>query len=330
MSDINEVAKAAGVSVATVSRVINQQSSVSEKTRKKVQQAIEMLNYEPNMLGRNLRSSKSRMLLILIPTISNSFYYNVIEGIEEITSQYDYNILLCTTDKDPKKEKTYFDLVKQKLADGMICMDPSVSIDKWIGSGTQYAIVRCCEYSEDDKTPFVSIDNTTAAYRAVKHLISLGHRNISMINSSGLGADAELRQWGYIKAMEESGIEIQPEWLMQAELDFAGGYQAVSKLLNLATRPTAIFASADTIAIGALKRIKEFGLTVPKDIAVIGFDNIDFSAMTNPTLTTISQPMRKMGREAAKMLLQRINQPDARIESLILEHELIVRESTMS
>jgi LacI family transcriptional regulator, repressor for deo operon, udp, cdd, tsx, nupC, and nupG len=327
MANIQQVAKQAGVSVATVSRVLNRQNTVSAKTKMRVEEAIKKLNYEPSLLGRNLRTSESRLLLILIPTISNPFYLEIIKGIEQVAISQNYNILLCETDSNPKKENIYFDLVRKKMADGIISMDPAVNVETLKKLAENYAIIQCSEYEECTGIPYVTIDNEEASYRAVKHLIQIGHKKIALMNSDEKYLFARQRKMGYKRALEENGITLKNEYIIPTQrLGFENGQQAMKKILNLQDRPTALFAVSDLLAIGALKEINAAGLHVPNDIAVVGFDKIDFSNMTNPTLTTIAQPMKRMGSVAARMLIEKIKGEE--VESIILDHELVIREST--
>ncbi|MFP7298991.1 LacI family DNA-binding transcriptional regulator [Neobacillus niacini] len=327
MANIQQVAKEAGVSVATVSRVLNGQNTVSAKTKMKVEEAIKKLNYEPSLLGRNLRTSESRLLLILIPSISNPFYLEIIKGIEQVAISLNYNILLCETDSNPEKENIYFDLVRKKMADGIISMDPAVNVETLKKLAENYAIIQCSEYEEGTGIPYVTIDNEEASYRAVKHLIQIGHSKIALINADEKYLFARQRKMGYKRALEENGITLKNEYIIPAQhLSFENGQHAMKKILNLKDRPTAVFAVSDLLAIGALKEINASGFTVPGDFAVVGFDKIDFSNMTNPTLTTIAQPMHKMGTLAAKMLIDKIKGKE--VESILLDHELVIREST--
>jgi len=327
MANIQQVAKEAGVSVATVSRVLNGQNSVTAKTRLKVEIAIEKLNYEPSMLGRNLRNSESRLLLILIPQISNPFYFEIIKGIENTAIQNNHNILLCETDSSSAREDIYFDLVRKKMADGIISMDPAVNIATLTKLSERHAIIQCSEYSIDSGIPYVTIDNEGAAYEAVIHLIQLGHKKIALINSDETYLYARQRKMGYKKALEQHGIQLNEDYIYHNKgLGFEYGQQTMREILKMEDRPTAVFAVSDLLAIGALKEINAVGLNVPNDIAIIGFDKIDFSNMTHPTLTTVAQPMFKMGTTAANMLINMIKGEE--VESVILEHELIIREST--
>jgi LacI family repressor for deo operon, udp, cdd, tsx, nupC, and nupG len=329
MANIQQVAQKAGVSVATVSRVFNNVISVSPKTRIKVENAIKELNYEPSMLGRNLRNSESRLLLVLIPRISNPFYTEIINGIENIAIVNNYNILLCETDSNPQRENIYFNMVKNKLADGIISMDPTVNMQKLNELAENHSIILCSEYEEGGSIPYVTINNELAAYHAVKHLIKIGNKKIALINSDEKFLYARQRRNGYERALKEFDLPIRNEWIYNTEqLDFENGVHAMRMLLQLKEKPSAVFAVSDTLAIGALKEINVSGfLKVPDDIAIVGFDKISFSNMTNPTLTTIAQPMYKMGCTAANMLINSIK--GNRVESIVLEHELVIRESTM-
>ena len=327
MSDIHQVAKEAGVSVATVSRVLNRHSSVSPKTRTRVEAVIEKLNYKPNMLGRNLRSSRSSLILALIPSTSNPYYTHIVTGIENEAITNNYNIMLCTTDSNEEREDMYFEMVKHKLVDGVISVDPSAPFHQKILTDARYPVVLCGEFEGNDMVPSVGIDNKTAAYRAVKHLISIGHRKIALINSNI--HTASLREQGYLKALEEHNIPYNPAWVIHSDLVLQKTSQPIRELLLMKDRPTAVFAVSDTIAISTLKTIKDCGLSAPEDIAVVGFDNIEFSYMTNPSLTTISQPMKEMGEQAVRLLLHKIQSPKKKMKSIILDHELIIRESTM-
>ncbi|MFE8699872.1 LacI family DNA-binding transcriptional regulator [Cytobacillus sp. FJAT-54145] len=328
MANIQEVAKKAGVSVATVSRVLNNNPSVTPKTRLKVENAIRDLDYEPSMLGRNLRNSESRLLLVLIPSISNPFYSDIINGIQNTAIANNYNILLCETNSSPERENIYFNMVKNKLADGVISMDPTVNMEKLTELAENHSIILCSEYEEGGSIPYVTINHELAAYHAVKHLIKLGNQKIALINSDEKFLYARQRRNGYERALKEFGLPLREEWIYHThQLDFQDGVQAMRMLLRLDEKPTAVFAVSDTLAIGALKEINVCGLKAPDDIAVVGFDNISFSNMTNPTLTTIAQPMYKMGCTAANMLISIIRRN--KVESMVLDHELIIRESTM-
>ena len=327
MPTIQVVAKQAGVSVATVSRVLNNPSVVKESTRLKVQRIIEELKYEPSVLGRNLRTAESRLLLALIPSIANPFYTEIINGIENAALEQGYNILLCETGSDPNRENIYFNLLRSQLADGIISMDPTVDRAKLLELADKYPVVQCSEYDEGGNISYVSINNKLAAYHAVRYLIKIGHTKIALLNSHNKFLYARERRQGFEKALNESGLSVNTDWIYNTDsLGFEHGQHAMRQLLTLPERPTAVFAVSDILAIGALKEINMSGLHVPNDIAIIGFDKISFSNMTHPTLTTISQPGYTMGFTSAKMLINKIKGED--VDSIILDHELIIRDST--
>ena len=328
MANIRQVAIKAGVSVATVSRVLNGHDTVTEETKAKVEEAIKSLNYKPSMLGRNLRNSESRLLLVLIPEISNPFYFEVIKGIEETVLENNYNILLCETDSKPERENIYFDLVKSKMADGIISMDPAVNVETLMKVAEQHAIIQCSEYEISSGIPYVTIDHELAAYEAVQHLIDMGHSNIALINSDKTFLYARQREKGYRKALKDNGIMINEDYIYYVKhLGFDHGQRAMQKILQTKERPTAIFAVSDLLAIGALKEIHANGLHVPNELAIVGFDKIEFSNMTHPVLTTVEQPMYKMGSTAAQMLIDKIKGKD--VNNIILNHRLVIRTSTI-
>lgn len=327
MPTIQVVAKKAGVSVATVSRVLNNPNVVKEATRLKVERIIDELKYEPSVLGRNLRTSESRLLLALIPSISNPFYTEIMNGIENAAIEQGYNILLCETGSDPNREKIYFNLLRSQLADGIISMDPTVDRAKLLELADKYPVVQCSEYDEGGNISYVSINNELAAYHAVRYLIKIGHTKIALLNSHNKFLYARERRRGFEKALNESDLSVNTDWIYNTEdLGFEQGQRAMRQLLTLPEKPTAVFAVSDILAIGALKEINMSGLHVPNDIAIIGFDKISFSNMTHPTLTTISQPGYTMGFTSAKMLINKIKGKD--VDSIILDHELIIRDST--
>lgn len=328
MGTILDVAKEAGVSVATVSRVLNESPSVSPITREKVQSVIKRLKYEPNLLGRNLRRSETKMILVLLPNISNSFYVKVVKGIEDIGHRNGYNIMLCNTDLDMQRERMYLGLLKNKLADGVIFMAPELSRDELNEIGRGFPVVQCCEYKRGAEVSHVSIDNRVAAGKIINHLISLGHKRIAMISCINKFVSTYDREQGYKKALEDNSIEIDTELIKYGDYSFKSGLIATKELLSQSVRPTAIFAISDMMAIGAIKEIKSSGMKVPDDVAVAGFDNISYASMYDPALTTISQHQYDLGCTAMELLLKQIKVGIKLPKEIILEHELIIREST--
>lgn len=328
-STIQDVAKAAGVSVATVSRVLNNSSAVSGKTKDIVIDVIKKLNYQPNLLGRNLRRTETKLVLVLLPSIANPFYSGIVKGIEDIGHKNGYNVMLCNTNSDINREKVYLDLLKNRLADGVIFMAPELSREELSETGTVFPVVQCCEYKEGAAVSHVSVDNYSAAYKAIRHLTSLGHSRIGMISCSNNFLSIIRREEGYFKALEDAGISPDKNYINYGDYSFKSGLRATARFLLMKDSPTAIFAISDIMAIGAIRAIREKGLVIPKDIAVVGFDDISFSSMCDPMLTTVSQPKYDLGCTAMELLLGQIRGEIKQPQDILLETELIIRESTL-
>ena len=328
-SIIQDVAKKAGVSVATVSRVLNKSGSVAQGTRDAVLEAIKQLDYRPNLLGRNLRRTETRLVLALLPTIANPFYSRIVKGIEDIAHKNGYNVMLCNTDSDVGREHVYLEMLKNRLADGVIFMAPEIDSEELTAIGGDFPVVQCCEYKEGAQVSLTSIDNHLAAKKATKHLIALGHTKIGMISCRNNFLSTIRREQGYKTTLEETGISFDNQYFVCGDYSFKSGYRAAISLLALGERPTAIFAISDIMAIGVLRAAREKGLKVPEDLAVIGFDNISFASMCNPMLTTVSQPKYDLGCTAMDLLLRKIHGELKEPAEIVLENELIIRESTV-
>ncbi len=329
MATIQDVAKAAKVSVATVSRVLNNSPSVSEKKQQVVMRAIQELNYQPNLLGRNLRRTETKMILVLVPTIFNTFYAKVVKGIEDIGNENGYNVMLCNTYAEKNREQVFLKQLKNRLVDGIIFMATGLSKEALNEINQHFPIVQCCEYIKGANLSRISIDNYAAAYKAVTHLIRQGRKRIAMISSLNKLASTVEREAGYKKALENAGIAIEPDIILPGDYGFKSGLRAARQLLTKEFNIDGIFAISDMMAIGAMKTIKENGLSVPEDIAVVGFDDIRYTSMCEPQLTTISQPQYDLGCGAMTLLLKRIQNEKADIEHIVLEHELMIRGSTV-
>lgn len=330
MTPIQEVANRASVSVATVSRVLNNNPYVKEATREKVAQAIKELNYSPNLSGRILRRNETKIILVLLPTISNPFFSKAVTGIRHIADKFGYLIMICNTESDVKKELEFLNLLKYKQADGAIVISQEMDVKKLEEIGGSFPIVQCLEYRESSALSFVSIDNEKAAYEAVSYLISNGHRKIGFVGCDSPYPSAQQREQGYIKALQDAGIELNHELMIRGDYGFKSGYDSAEKLLGKGLNPTAVFAISDMQAIGVIKALKTKGIRVPEDISVMGFDNISFSAIYDPGITTIAQPTYKIGSRAMSILISQIKEENTKPQHVLLKHSLIVRESTGS
>lgn len=326
MTTILDVARAAGLSTATVSRALREPEKVTEKTRAKVFKAVEAVNYRPNMLARNLRTDKSFTLLVLVPGIANPFFANVTAGIEATAWKRGYSVLLGDTRDSPEREEHYARLVETRLADGVIQLSPDYAPAESRRQAPYPVVHACgCELTE---APSVRIDNVGAMHEMVAHLIARGHRRIAAISGPQANAHAIDRLKGYRQALEAAGIAFDPGLVLHGSFRMQSGFEAAREILAMTPRPTAIVSINDEMAIGAIQALAALGVSVPSDIAVTGFDDIDFAAHSTPALTTVRQPAAEMGAKACELLIDWI-EDKARDEAVhILPHTLVVRESS--
>ncbi|PHP93081.1 LacI family transcriptional regulator [Pantoea agglomerans] len=324
---IQKIARMAGVSVATVSRVLNNSDSVKPANRQKVLEAIEESNYQPNLLARQLRTARSSMILVLVSDISNPFCAEVVKGIEEQAEKNGYRILLCNSGADIARSRSSLQLLSGKMVDGIITMDafsklPELS--KLIGKAPW---VQCAEHDDNGQISCVGIDDDVAAQSVVRYLAGQERQRIALINHDLSYRYARLRQQGYAHQLKEQQLTWQAI-AYASELSFSAGKSAMNQLLADETRPDAVFAVSDTLAAGAMAAIQQAGLRIPQDIAVVGFDGSELADMVSPPLTTLAQPSREIGRRACELVLQKIIRPDSPPHCVIMQGELVVRASS--
>lgn len=328
---INDVAQLAGVSAATVSRVLNNSPSVRLETREKVNRAIEELNYSPNMLGNFLRKSKTNQILILVPTVNNPIYSSFIEGVQSESETLGYRTLIGNTHEREDMFQFYSNLLAQRLVDGLILREMVNIPDSLISLAKRFPVVQCSHYNPKWETSFVGIDHASATRVAMSHIISLGRKKIAMLNSDKRLYYASVREKVFEESIEKSGLTVQRDWIKYVyEINFELALVAARELLSDKNDlPDAIFCISDVYAAACIKTIQQEGLRVPQDIAVVGFDNINIASMTTPAITTINQPLFRMGSEAFRLLNERIENPNFTPKQIILPADLIVRGSTM-
>ncbi|MBT3134356.1 LacI family transcriptional regulator [Alteromonas sp. ALT199] len=329
MANIRDVADSAGVSVATVSRTLQQPERVSPKTRNKVMAAVQAVGYKPNLMAVKFRSGKSHNLVVLVPTVANVFFARVISGMQEAAAELGYSILLANTLGNSEIESHYAKMVSTSQADGLIQLRAHNPFDaSMVNDNGLLPMVNACEVIDDGQYPVVSLDNRAAAKAMTEHLISLGHSRIAMIkgpNSSPLTQD---RLAGYQDALTQAGISFEENLLFPGDFTLQAGYNAGETIACLKDRPTAVFCENDETAIGAMQAFKQANLHVPNDISMAGFDDIAFSAFVDPPLTTIAQPAEEFGRTAVTLLVDLLNGKIRKAPKVIMPFELIVREST--
>ncbi|WP_130858995.1 LacI family DNA-binding transcriptional regulator [Gracilibacillus phocaeensis] len=329
MVTIKEVAGEAGVSVATVSRVISGSGKVSSKKKKQVLQAIEILNYKPNAVARNLRTAKTKMVLVAVPNINNPFFSEVLTGIQKTALQQGYHVLLFDTDHDFSREAKFLEMLEQKQVDGLILCTAQVTHETLRKVEKSHPIVMACEYLDGEDFSTVLIDNRNSARKVIHHLIEAGYRRIAHITgplNTVLGID---RLRGYKEALAEHNLLLSEWYIREGDFSFESGYQLMTQFLMLANPPDAIFAGNDEMALGAIKAIQSKNLSVPEDIGVVGFDNIKMASIFKPALTTIAQPAYQIGTTAMEVLVEKMEGSIPEQRHFIIEDRLIVRESSV-
>ena len=331
MVKIEDVARAAGVSVATVSRVLNESGGVLPETQEKVREAVERLRYEPNLSARNLRKNESRIILILAPNFSNPYYSNVLSGICDVSRNLGYSTLIYNTyDSNALDEPLVTSLFQKNRADGMITLAVNKD-DCWLAKyAGKYPLVQCSEYVEDAALPHISVDNRLAASESVAQLIAQGHTRIGIVTSANRYLSSENRLRGYLDALDAAGIAKDDALIAYASADysFASGKQAARDLLSLPEPPSAIFCVSDILALGVIAAAGKMGLQVPWDLSVTGFDDVDYTTMFHPYLTTVAVPCYELGRSSMLLLYDHIQQKPGAQQAVYLPHQLVQRETT--
>lgn len=333
MSSIKDVASLAGVSIATVSRYLSDPESIRGDNRQRVADAIKQVDYAPNALAQNFRRGRTGIIMVVLPSVGDPFFTDVMSGITRVASERHYRILIRETEMNTLSLDEYSDMVLSKQADGIILLAstcPVTPLRSRPRNSRQAPIVLGCENvtPELGALPSVRIDNRAAARKATRHLLELGHLKIGFISglaTSELTAD---RERGFLAAMKRAKADVAPGWVVEGKLTIEGAAQATRELLAHPDRPTAIFCANDEMAIGCLHAIRSAGLSVPDDIAVMGFDDIRYAAVTNPPLTTIAQPAQLIGERTMLRILDAVDGIDIGSEPELVPHKLVIREST--
>jgi len=331
-STIKDVAEKAGVSIATVSRVVNQiPGHYNSETKKEIVQAIENLNYQPNFIARSLRSSKTQTVGFVVPELQ-PFFAEILKGVQYVAKKKGYSIVLCDTDYDSRQEAAYVDSLLKRRVDGGIFtsgMIQSEHILRLKEEGIPVVLIE--KFIKDPDIPGVVIDNISAAKKAVKHLIESGYRDIGFISAPVEMVPFKDRFEGYKRALHEnmipynsSNVHIKDNIGREGVRD---GYQLMERIIRRGNYPRAFFIVSDTLAIGAMKAIKDFGMKVPDDVAIVGFDDIEMASFCEPPLTTMAQPKYEMGVKGMELLVKAMSGVRVRKKEIKLEVELVVRES---
>lgn len=330
MSTIADVARHAGVSKMTVSRVINGSGYISQETRLRVEQAIDELGYIPNALARSLRFKQTRTIALILTDITNPFFTTVARGVEDTASEQGFSVIFCNTDESPTEEAEYVNVLMQKQVDGLLLVPTSSSPEALLPL-------------QDQKLPFVLLDrripgaladtvrcdSERGAYALTQHLLALGHTRIAILSGPKDVTTAYDRVLGYRRALDEAGLQPDQALIFFGEYTVDGGYHMAREAIAAQPRPTALFASNNFIAVGAMRALHEAGLAVPDDISLAAFDDLPVSYVGDPFLTVIEQPAYLMGVRATELLLERLaGKEPPEPQEIILPTRLTVRTST--
>ncbi len=329
MATIKDVAAMAGVSFTTVSHVVNNTRPVSADVRAKVERAINQLHYVPSAVARSLKARTTATVGLVVPNSTNPYFAELARGIQDGCAREGYCVFFCNSDDDPSKQRHYLRILQEKRIDGLIIA--SAGEDSVLASSltdTREPFVIVDRNIEGLSADLVQIDHERGAYLATKHLLELGHVRIGCITGPVAAAVSAMRVHGFIRAMAERGIDIEPSAIVESDFSGTGGQEAAGRLFD-DVRPTAIFACNDMMGIGALRAAAERGIRVPQQCSIIGFDDIEFSNYTYPALSTVGQSVRALGEAAAQMLIERISGAvSGPTRRRVITPRLVLREST--
>lgn len=325
---MSEVAKIAKVSPATVSRVLRHPEIVNEKTRTHVLRVIKELNYEPHMIASQFRQRSTKTILVIVPDISNLFFSQVLRGIQYVAEEHDYKVILVDSQNDITKERQFLTLLQKKSADGVIMLTARLQQEELEEISTKYPMVLACEYMDSLAIPTVSIDNISSARDITEHLISEGHIRIGHITGPFEIVLSRDRLTGFKQAMLSHNIKIPANYIQEGEISTESGYKQMVRLLSLQQPPTAVFVFNDEMAFGAMKAAKDLGKKIPEDVAIVGFDNLELGKYMDPALTSMHQPKHEIGEAAMRLMLKQLKGEQITKRKIVLDNELIIREST--
>ncbi|MBD8067664.1 LacI family DNA-binding transcriptional regulator [Bacillus sp. PS06] len=327
---IKDIAKMADVSISTVSRVINGSKPVNEEIRKRVLDVINQTNYRPNSLNNQLKNNHASLIGVIIPEYSNTVLTDFIDGINNISKLYGYDIIMSLTDGTVDSELHYFTLLKKMNISGLIFVgSPLASRHIEIVKKAKIPCVIAGQISPNQAIPSVHVDNITASYEAVTFLIQEGHKEIAMIKGLGEMAVGGHRLQGYKQAMKDAGLSIREEWIVESGFSIEDGMKAMKQIIDNKTLPTAVFCATDAMAIGAMHFLLDKGIDIPNDISIIGFDGSLMSQVVRPKLSTVEYSAREMGMTATRNLVKLIKGDNEGIaQHSNVTHHLAIREST--
>jgi DNA-binding LacI/PurR family transcriptional regulator len=328
---IKDVAERAGVSHPTVSRAINDDPQISEATKERIRAIMKEMGYRPNLIARSLVRNKTKVFALVVPDV-NPHVQPIIRGVVDECRQNDYALMLFSTDYWAQEESSYAYIVSNWQVDGVLIYNvfhhDRLTVDVEQLQADRLPFVFINKYLGEPSINTVAIDNRDAVKRAVQHLVELGHRRIGILNGGLMSVDGVERFEAFKKTLEEAGLEYKEDWRGDANYANNQAEREMERILQLPERPTAMFCANDLMAMGAIRKAQAMGFDVPDDLSFVGFDDIDAARWFTPALTTLHPPLRDIGGKAISLLIERIENPDAQIQQIPLQAELIVRDST--
>lgn len=328
---IKDVARYSGVSVATVSRVLNDSDNVKESTKNLVLKAIKDLEYEPNYLGRNLRRRETNTILSIVPNIEHSYYSDILKGMVQKAHALGYDIVISFSNSDEKTEERLMGMLSNRTVDAVILLGTRLDSHFLENINNKYCVSLCCERVENSNILTITVDDKQAGFDATSYLIGIGHTRIGMV-SIGIEGENILsavdREKGYRLALESCNIPFDERLIFRGTYDFSSGENAMDYFLSLDNPPTAIFTVSDLLAVGVIRKAIQYGLPIGRNFSVIGFDDIAFSKMFLPNISTIMQPCIQIGHEIVEKTIDNLAHKNTHTGIHYAKHKIILRDST--
>ncbi len=327
MYTIKQVAKEAGVSVGTVSNVLNNIPTVTPENRQRVLDAIAKMNYRPNSVARMLKTNRSRSVCLIVPDIVNPFYPELARGAQNQAAEQGYTVFLGNNDRSAQKESAFIDLMLERKVDGMILVKPYLPMSDILALSRKVTLVLVDAFADGGAFSVVNVDDYSGALMAMRMILEQGHRRIGFLRGTMDGRSDQERFRGYCDALDQAGLPVDDALIGTGRYQWHSGFDQAMAMLSLHDRPSALFGSNDTLAIGALRAAHNMGLSVPGDLSVVGYDDIDIAELVIPALTTIHRPKYELGVSSMKTLLRSIDHGETAGSRVMLQPEPRPRET---
>ncbi|MCP1181710.1 LacI family DNA-binding transcriptional regulator [Paenibacillus sp. 1781tsa1] len=327
-STIYDIAREAGVSIATVSQVINGKGKISEKRRAEIMEIMERLHYQPSAIAAALTGKQTYTLGLLVPDISNPYFAELARAVEDRSRQLGYSVVICSTDNKDERVERYLNLLQQKRVDGMMIgtgIDNADILSPLLQQSIPVALI--ARHMPTLSVHTVTIDDILGGALAAEHLLELGHTRVAVLSEPSKVSSSQERVRGFREALIKAGYTLEPTQIRESAADLSSAKKEALLLLGENDHPTGLFCCNDIQAIGALQAAKELGLRVPEDVSIIGFDNTILASVTSPPLTTVAQPIEELGHRAVDLLIEELKDEQKEPQKIVLKPELVIRDS---